>query len=104
MGAMASQITSLTIVYSTVYSGAKRVSNAENVSIWWRHHEYHMCCPHFPVTIGHIIGNPETLFMVSNDVSSSAWVMEYEDYVRIEVLASLRVDGNFRYFLLNWDV
>ena len=65
MSAMASQITSLTIVYSTVYSGAdqrkhiklritglcegkspvtgefptKRVSNAENVSIWWRHHE-----------------------------------------------------------------
>ena len=30
MGAIASQITSLTIVYSTVYS--------ENASIWWRHH------------------------------------------------------------------
>ena len=65
MVAMASQITSLTIVYSTVHSGADqrkklklRVtglcvgnppltaefpaqmdSNAENVSIWWRHHE-----------------------------------------------------------------
>ena len=59
MGAMASQITSLTIVYSTVYSGADQrkhqssaslafvgeftgdwwtASNAENVSIWWRHH------------------------------------------------------------------
>ena len=64
MGAMASQITSLTIVYSTVYSGvdkkktsklrvtclcagnssatcefpAQRASNAENVSIWWCHH------------------------------------------------------------------
>ena len=63
-GAMASQITSLTIVYSTVYSGAdqrkhqsfaslafvwgihrwpvnfphKFASNADNVSIWWRHH------------------------------------------------------------------
>ena len=51
MSAMASQITSLTIVYSTVYSGAnqrkhqssaplafapaKRASNVENVSIWW---------------------------------------------------------------------
>ena len=32
MGAMASQINSLTIVCSTVSS------NAENVSIWWRHH------------------------------------------------------------------
>ena len=57
MDAMASQITSLTIVYSTVYSGADRrkykssasmafvrgihrwpASNTETVSIWWRHH------------------------------------------------------------------
>ena len=49
MSAMASQVTSLTIFYSTVYSGtdernitgefpAQRASNAENVSIWWRHH------------------------------------------------------------------
>ena len=56
---MASQITNLTIVYSTVYWGtnqrkhqssaslafvtggfpAQVASNAENVSIWWRHHE-----------------------------------------------------------------
>ena len=69
MGAIASQITSLTIVYSTVYSGAyqskhqspaslafvwgihrpgtgefpaQRASNAENVSIWWRHHDVTM--------------------------------------------------------------
>ena len=59
MGAVAFQITSLTIVYSTVYSDADQgkhqnsasltpgtgefpaqmASNAENVSIWWRHHE-----------------------------------------------------------------
>ena len=52
MSAMGTQITSLTIVYSTVYSDADqrkhqsfaslafvRASNAENVSIWWRHHE-----------------------------------------------------------------
>ena len=63
MGSMAYQITSLTIVYSTVYSDADQrkhqisaslavcgeftgtgefpaqmVSNTENVSIWWRHH------------------------------------------------------------------
>ena len=62
MGTTASQITSLTIVYSTVCSGADQrkhqssaslafvrgihrgpvnsqmASNAENVSIWWRHH------------------------------------------------------------------
>ena len=64
MGAMASQITSLTIVYVTVYSGADQrnhirvtglcagnspetgefhaqmASNAENVSTWWRQHEH----------------------------------------------------------------
>ena len=65
MGAMASQITSLTIVYSTVYPGtdqrkhqssaslafvmgsspltgefpAQRASNEKNGSIRWRHHE-----------------------------------------------------------------
>ena len=63
MGAIASQITSLTVVYSTVYSEADqrkhqssaslafvwgihrdrwiprtKASYAENVSIWWRHH------------------------------------------------------------------
>ena len=55
MSTMASQITSLTIVYSTVYSGTNQrkhqssaslagefptqmASNAEYVSIWWRHH------------------------------------------------------------------
>ena len=63
MGTMASQITSLTIVYPTVYSGADQrkhqssaslafvreltgefsaqmASNEENVSIWWRHHVF----------------------------------------------------------------
>ena len=62
MGAMASQITSLTIVHSTIHLRADQrkhqstpkfrvtglcvtgefpaqmASNAENVSIWWRHH------------------------------------------------------------------
>ena len=64
MSAMAAQVTSLTIIYSTVYSRhmsketakprvtglcegnspvtsefpAQRASNAENVSIWWRHY------------------------------------------------------------------
>ena len=62
MRAIASQVTSLTIVYSmrrpkktsklrvtgiweanspvTGEFPAQWVSNAENVSIWWRHHEY----------------------------------------------------------------
>ena len=56
MSTIASHITSLTIVYSTVYPGADQskhqssaslafvwlnmASNAENVSIWWRHHGF----------------------------------------------------------------
>ena len=70
MGTVASQITSLTIVYSTVYSDADQrkhlklhvtglcagnspgtgefpaqmASNAENVSVSWRHHEKHVRC------------------------------------------------------------
>ena len=65
MGAMASQITSLTIVYSTFIRApikenikiprhwpcagnspvtgefpVQKASNAENVYIWWRHHVY----------------------------------------------------------------
>ena len=68
MGTIASQITSLTIVYSTVYSDADKktsklrvtgvcvenspgtgefpaqmASNVENVSIWWRHHVLDYC-------------------------------------------------------------
>ena len=58
MGAMASQITSLTIVHATVYTGAvqaqfkplalypvtsefpaQMATNAENAPIWLRHHE-----------------------------------------------------------------
>ena len=68
MGVMASQITCLTIVYPTVYSGADQrkhqssaslafvrgihrgtgefpaqmASDAENVSIWWRHHVHYI--------------------------------------------------------------
>ena len=68
------QTTSLRIVYSTVYSGtnqrkhqssaslafvrgfpAQRASNAENVCIWWRHHEIHIeentFISHSPCTI-----------------------------------------------------
>ena len=68
MGATASQITSITIVYSSVYSGedkkapklcttglcagnspvtgafpAEMARNAESVSIWWRHRDIVAC-------------------------------------------------------------
>ena len=69
MGVMASQITSLTIIYSTIYLSADQkktsklcitglcagispetsefpvqmASNMENVSIWWCHHGFIAC-------------------------------------------------------------
>ena len=66
MSVMASQITGVSIVYSTLSSGAhkkkpsklhawplwrefagefpaQRTSNTENVSIWWRHHDHTGC-------------------------------------------------------------
>ena len=61
LGAIASLITSLTIVYSTVYSDADQrkhqssaslafvwgmAGSAENVSIWWRHHDHPVICDH----------------------------------------------------------
>ena len=72
MGTIASQITSLTIVYSTVYSEADQrkhqssaslafvrgiqrgpvASNAENVSIWWRHHGSGSANPFYRWTVG----------------------------------------------------
>ena len=74
MGTMASRITSLTIVYSTVYSDAderkhqssaslggnspgtgefpaQMASNLENVSIWWRNHEVYTLPLHNIVSI-----------------------------------------------------
>ena len=73
MGTMASQITSLTIVYSTIYSDAdlrihqssaslafvwgefpaQRASYAENVSIWWRHHVFYAIYASWIFTILH---------------------------------------------------
>ena len=83
MTKMASQITSLAVVYSTVYSDAdkknikaprhwplcgeftgagefpaQRASYAENVYIWWRHHEFGFNVEMFksyPIYFQHVI-------------------------------------------------
>ena len=92
MSALASQITSLPIVYSTVYSRsrskktlklrvtglcvgnspvtgefpAQRASNAENVSIWWRHHVYHclILYPMYSIRRGHQCLSFRTLWII----------------------------------------
>ena len=94
MTTMASQISSLTVVYSIVYSGAgqrkhqssallafveltgtgefpaQRASNAENVSIWWRHHMTTAVTPSWTgkyVTITALTAPDQNLSFVSKD-------------------------------------
>ena len=91
MGTMASQITSLTIVYSTVYSGTDQRKHQSSVSlvfvrrihrwpvnsphkgpvtremfsIWWRHHSWiwgSLWWRHMSVMASHIIGD-STIFL-----------------------------------------
>ena len=52
MSVMASQITGLTIVYSTGDFPAQGASKAEIVSIWWRHHV--QCFKH-PIKYGSVL-------------------------------------------------
>ena len=87
MNTVVSHITSLTIVYSIAYLSAdkkkttstlsvtglcagkspetgefpaQRASNAENISIWWRHHDWTpSLCPHGP-TVGYCSGHPSS--------------------------------------------
>ena len=96
MGAMASQITSLTIVYSTVYSGAgqrkhqssaslgnspmtsefpaQMASNAENVAIRWRHHDCQL------VTLNGVRGLCQSSTMKIEKVHRAALRVVYNDY------------------------
>ena len=115
IGTMASQITSLTIVYSTVYSGtdqrkeqsstshvtglcvvnspvtgefpAQRASNAENVSISWRHH-VDCCC------LGRPIRLPCPVLQVENQARCLLLNVNY--------LSNLNFSGNFDKLQLKW--
>ena len=105
MTTLAFQITSLTVVYSAVYSDAdqrkhqssaslagtgefpaQRASYAENVSIWWRHHELHIICTYNWILIFayiidslYISGVPPTVLPLqyhadqSHHTTSSSW-------------------------------
>ena len=91
MSAMASQITSLTIVYSKVYWGADqrkhqssltlafvtvtgefpthRASNAENVSIWWCHHDMEN-------KVINIAADDQTLY-ISSSSEAICWLCKF---------------------------
>ena len=85
MGTMASQITNLTIVYSTVYtdadqrkhqsSKAQMASNAENGSIWWRHHAYwsYAWIVHCRVTLVITFQITAPLHTQEDEVSGAIW-------------------------------
>ena len=106
MGVIPTQITSITIVYSTGYSDtdlkktsqlrvtglcagnspgtgefpAQMASNTENVSIWWRHHVYYhcYCMKSFVYSFWH---NLFTLLqLVSSNGRSLTWVIEAIQY------------------------
>ena len=99
ISSMASQITSLTIVYSAVYSGlgqrkhqssaslafvrefrAQMASIAENVPIWWRHHEIWKCkfvlriCT--DMLLGHITFVMKCIFMYILRVDSCEFMCQ----------------------------
>ena len=84
MGAMASQITSLTIVYSTGEFPAQMASNAENVSIWWRHNVDTRCIES-PATIQIY---PTTLCMYNINTASTLPVARHYSDVIMSVMAS----------------
>ena len=112
-GAMASQITSLTIVYSTVYSGvdkktimlrvtglyagnapvtgkfpAQMASNSENVSIWWRHHVYMTgYWIQFTGLSIHQIASPKTLSLSLSILSSGTLARIQIVQIRLKILA-----------------
>ena len=111
MSTMASQITSHTIVYLTVYSRrkskktsklhvtglgegnsqltgefpAQRASNAENVSIWWRHHgKAESACIILEMYVRHQLMHGDLFYQLqlakpaSNFGYIQAWVITYK--------------------------
>ena len=95
MSAMTSQITRVSIVYSTICSGdrskktsklrvsvlcegnppvtgefpAQRASNAENVSIWWRHHVKDIYRRYAGITNMNIITDADHFIQYSSNVT-----------------------------------
>ena len=80
MGVMASRITSLTIVYATVYTGAEQ---RKHVSIWWRHlvHQWKLVfvkalLQHTPIFMSQI--KVSNIKVYCTMLLSNTWVMYYK--------------------------
>ena len=83
MGAMASEITSLTIVYSTVYSGAdqRKHQSSASLAFVWGIHRAPVNSPHkWPVTrkMFHLMTSSCTLLKVQNALQKSFIYRSYE--------------------------
>ena len=112
MGVIASQITSLTIVYSVVYSGADQrkqqssaslafvrgftvtgefpaqmAGNAENVSIWWRHHEGSMLWSDLP----------DILKILAHSVYSKAGIVSPLNEISLKYMGQYQIVVHFGY-------
>ena len=112
MGAIASQITILTIVYSTVYSDAdqrkhqssaslafvweftgtgefpaQRASYAENVSIWWRHHVYPDSKVH-EANMGPIWGRQDQGGPHVGPMNLAIWVLAFNTFIKVTFLST----------------
>ena len=94
MGAMAYQITGITIAYSSVYSGAlKKTSKLRvtglcemnspvtgDVSIWWRHHVFRYCmcspwqCDRLPAMLKY--------FSIRSHIQQLTWTENQRHYTR----------------------
>ena len=87
MGAMASQITSLTIVYSTVYSGAdqRKLQSSASLTFVRKIHRWPVNSPHkWPVT--------RNMFPFDDVIMSCCCVL-YELYVYIYIYTGRRISG-----------
>ena len=117
MSALASQITSLTIVYSTVYSRRRskktlklrvtgfcaenspvtaefpeqRASSAENVSIWWCHHELnHFKYGNHSIVVCDVIVMALYIVIVYNIKSHTSLVICYSTLPGLHCVVSLQ--------------
>ena len=114
IGAIAPQITSLTIVYSAVDSDADQrkhqssaslgtgefpaqmASNAENFSFWWRHHVLDWRVQHF-VVIGRICYEQErykiSQSQIADCVKGSKFIFRCFRPIRMKIYSSLHYLG-----------
>ena len=95
MGAIASQITSLTIVYSTVYSGAdqrKHRSSASLAFVWGIHRDP-VNSPHkWPVT-RKMFPFDDVIMMLTTGASASVLPRRLSDFQRVQIILNRIISG-----------